>query len=124
MVRQGNSVTVTDRRAVPQVGGSVKLTDVSKVFGHGSSAVRALDHISLEVPSGEFTCLIGASGDRKSTRLNSSHPSTPDIYSLPLHDALPICPRFSGTAAQRCARSTTYRSRCRRGSSPASSARP
>src|ERR1051325_6756748 len=45
-------------------------------------------------------------GDRKSTRLNSSHrtesrlPSsslndtaTPEIYPLPLHDALPICCR-------------------------------
>ncbi len=70
MVRQVNSVTVTDRRAAPPVGGSVKLTDVSKVFGRGSSAVRALDHVSLEVPPGEFTCLIGASGCGKSTLLS------------------------------------------------------
>ena len=62
MVRQVNSVTVTNRRAAPPVGGAVKLTSVTKVFGHGSSAVRALDKVSLEVPPGEFTCLIGASG--------------------------------------------------------------
>src|ERR1035441_461707 len=43
--------------------------------------------------------------DRKSTRLNSSHlgiayavfflndPATTEIYTLSLHDALPICPR-------------------------------
>jgi NitT/TauT family transport system ATP-binding protein len=36
------------------------LTGVSKVFGRGSSAVHALDQVSLEVPPGEFTCLIGA----------------------------------------------------------------
>jgi len=49
---------------------AVRLADVSKVFGRGTSAVRALDHISLEVPPGEFTCLIGASGCGKSTLLN------------------------------------------------------
>ena len=49
---------------------AVRLTDVSKVFGRGSSAVRALDRITLEVPPGEFTCLIGASGCGKSTLLS------------------------------------------------------
>jgi len=80
MVRQGSSVTVTGQRpaAGPAEGGpaeggvtgSVRLAGVSKVFGRGSSAVRALDQISLEVPPGGFTCLIGASGCGKSTLLN------------------------------------------------------
>jgi NitT/TauT family transport system ATP-binding protein len=64
-------MTVTGQRpAVGGVTGAVRLTDVSKVFGRGSSAVRALDRISLEVPPGEFTCLIGASGCGKSTLLS------------------------------------------------------
>ena len=67
-------MTVADRRAPATAAaatetGFVRLTDVSKVFGRGSSAVRALDHVSLEVAPGEFTCLIGASGCGKSTLL-------------------------------------------------------
>src|SRR4051794_7351033 len=57
----------------PRLGGSmsaVSIDDVSKVFGTGRASVAALDHITLDVASGEFVCLLGASGCGKSTLLN------------------------------------------------------
>jgi NitT/TauT family transport system ATP-binding protein len=49
---------------------TIRIKEVSKVFGRGASALLALDRLSLEVAPGEFVCLIGASGCGKSTLLN------------------------------------------------------
>ena len=49
---------------------AVRLSEVSKAYGRGPSAVLALDRVSLTVAPGEFTCLIGASGCGKSTLLS------------------------------------------------------
>jgi NitT/TauT family transport system ATP-binding protein len=49
---------------------AIRISEVSKAFGHGPAAVVALDRLSLDVAPGEFVCLIGASGCGKSTLLS------------------------------------------------------
>ncbi len=49
---------------------TVRISEVTKVFGGGDASVTALEDISLTVTAGEFVCLLGASGCGKSTLLN------------------------------------------------------
>ena len=43
---------------------------LSKTYGSGETAVRALKSVSFSVPKGEFVAVIGESGSGKSTLLN------------------------------------------------------
>jgi putative ABC transport system ATP-binding protein len=49
---------------------AVRLDSVSKVYGRGNGAVRALREVSVSLPYGTFTAVMGPSGSGKSTLLH------------------------------------------------------
>ncbi|WP_432042669.1 ABC transporter ATP-binding protein [Streptomyces cadmiisoli] len=49
---------------------AVRLREVTKRYGKGAQAVTALDRVSVEIPQGTFTAVMGPSGSGKSTFLH------------------------------------------------------
>jgi putative ABC transport system ATP-binding protein len=57
---------MTARRVRPVI----ELRAVSKIYGMGDTAVRAVDRVDLVVRRGEYLAVMGASGSGKSTLMN------------------------------------------------------
>ena len=55
---------------IPTSGGIVTATDVTKVYGSGETAVRALDGVTVSFPQGRMTAIMGPSGSGKSTLMH------------------------------------------------------
>ncbi len=52
------------------MGALVEIRDVCKVYNPGENEVRALDHINVNIDTGEYVAIIGQSGSGKSTLMN------------------------------------------------------
>jgi putative ABC transport system ATP-binding protein len=75
-VQAANDLALPTPAAVP----AVRATDVTRRYGEGESAVDALRGVSLDVPDGQFTAVMGPSGSGKSTLMHIlaglDHPDT------------------------------------------------
>jgi putative ABC transport system ATP-binding protein len=63
---RGESMTDTTERTVP----AVRAEGLTKRYGLGESTVVALDDLTIDLPRGEFTAIMGPSGSGKSTLMH------------------------------------------------------
>ena len=91
----GMSTPAVPPPAPPATDAIVCARDVTRIFGEGEAAVRALADVSVDFPRGRFTAIMGPSGSGKSTLMHILAGST----------GRPAAP--SRSTASRSARSTT-----------------
>ena len=56
--------------AKPQLEAAARTVDAAKIYGKGSTEVRALDGVTVAFGAGQFTAIMGPSGSGKSTLLH------------------------------------------------------
>ncbi len=73
---------MSDTTVAPRV--AARAEQLSKVYGSGAAAVRALDEVSIDFCSGQFTAVMGPSGSGKSTLMHClaalDSPSSGEVY--------------------------------------------
>ena len=50
---------------------AVRCVDLCKTYRQGDQDIKALDHVSIDIPRGDFVCLSAPSGGGKTTLLNA-----------------------------------------------------
>ncbi|MFL6676462.1 MAG: ABC transporter ATP-binding protein [Massilia sp.] len=71
-------------------GSHIVIKGVNKVFDSGGRDVVALKDIDLDIPGGQFTCLLGPSGCGKSTLLNAVAGFAPPTSGTIAADGRPV----------------------------------
>src|SRR5215471_6486588 len=65
---RGNNVAALSTQAAAPP--AARTRDLVKAYGKGQASVTALDGVSLDIPAGSFTAIMGPSGSGKSTLMN------------------------------------------------------
>jgi putative ABC transport system ATP-binding protein len=60
----------TTIKAQSRPGMAASVVEATKVYGQGATQVRALDGVTLDFPSGQFSAIMGPSGSGKSTLMH------------------------------------------------------
>jgi putative ABC transport system ATP-binding protein len=61
---------VNAQAETPRITAAVASTDVSRRYGEGDAAVDALRGVTVDIPEGQFTAVMGPSGSGKSTLMH------------------------------------------------------
>jgi len=70
MMRQTPAAASGARPGAGSAPALLRLRGVTRVYGQGQAALRALDGVDLDVGEGEFVAVMGPSGSGKSTAMN------------------------------------------------------